>query len=264
MLKYNLAPPHLLITTFSSNSPWTYTTYNFLVNKIVTFTFGRRVLVLIFTLTWILISLRSSIFFLYDKCTKLLLVKITEKILDLFCVTHVWLVSQKSFVTMKHVNYSLHWNTYIVKYYNFFRRISVDSIENFQQHRGVVWSLREWTCWKRRRVLPNFLFVNQNRVFRKWTHLKIVKSWREKWIFMPGWTTASMFKSASSRWNTLSSRSDNWYPLVSMSFAPSLGSTSSPILIVLYWFGVSGVRARWLSKNSCFYDNIKLQAARGI
>ena len=48
------------------------------------------------------------------------------------------------------------------------------------QKKGLGWSLGDWSCWKKRRILLRLLFVNQNWVFSHWTHLKNGKSWREK------------------------------------------------------------------------------------
>ena len=49
---------------------------------------------------------------------------------------------------------------------------------------------------------------------------------RVKESFVPGHRTASSFKSGSSQWNSMSSIVDNWYPLVSISFASRLENIS--------------------------------------
>ena len=61
----------------------------------------------------------------------------------------------------------------------------------------------------------------------------------------------------------MSSRSDTSYPLVSVSCATTLQSTSL-ISIVPCWLGVMGTRGNWLSKNSCLWDSNKEQAASEI
>ena len=71
----------------------------------------------------------------------------------------------------------------------------------------------------------------------------------EKGISMPGRKSVSMFRSASSQWNSTSSRSDTWYLLASMSCALTLESTSSRMSIVPCWSMVMGTRARWLIKK---------------
>ena len=63
--------------------------------------------------------------------------------------------------------------------------------------------------------------------------------------------------------NSMSSKSDSSYPLVSVSCAPTLESTSSRISNVPRWLGVMGTRGKWLSKNSCLWDSNKDQAASG-
>ena len=80
---------------------------------------------------------------------------------------------------------------------------------------------------------------------------------------MPGLKTASMFKSGSSQSNSISSRVDTWYPLVSMCCALALESISTRSSNIPSWFGVSGTRAGWLLENSHLWDNNKLQTARG-
>ena len=51
---------------------------------------------------------------------------------------------------------------------------------------------------------------------------------------------------------------------MSISSAATFQSTSSLISRVFCWLGATETRARWLFKNSCLWDNYKLQAARGI
>ena len=53
-------------------------------------------------------------------------------------------------------------------------------------------------------------------------------------------------------------------PFVSTSWAPTVECTSSLFSCVPCWLGVTGTRARWFFKNSWFWDNNKLLAARGI
>ena len=81
----------------------------------------------------------------------------------------------------------------------------------------------------------------------------------EKGVSMPGLKTASTSSWEFSHYNSTSSRSaDTWYPLVSISCAPTLESTSFLFSCVPCWLGVTGTRARWLLKNSCLWDNNKL------
>ena len=49
-----------------------------------------------------------------------------------------------------------------------------------------------------------------------------------------------------------------------ISFAPTLGSTSSLVFIVHSWLGVKRTRSIWLFKTFCLRDNNKLQAAGGF
>ena len=66
-----------------------------------------------------------------------------------------------------------------------------------------------------------------------------------------------------SQLHLMSSRSDTSYPLVLVSCAPTLASTSSLNSKVPYWFGVMGTRGKWLSKSSCLRDSDRDQAASG-
>ena len=74
--------------------------------------------------------------------------------------------------------------------------------------------------------------------------------------------TESMLKTRSAQWNLIYSRSDIWYPLMSISCEPTLESTSSRVSIVPSGREVIETRARWLFKKSCSWDNNKFQAAR--
>ena len=56
--------------------------------------------------------------------------------------------------------------------------------ETFHQHKWVGWSLRDLSCWKRRkRVRLVLFFVNQNGTFSHWTHRKFVENWSGEWSF---------------------------------------------------------------------------------
>ena len=134
-----------------------------------------------------------------------------------------------------------------------------------QQFRGSCWSIRDWCCWKRRRVLFVFLFVEQNVVFCWTSHLQIIKRCWWKGGINARSKTASTSSWSISQLNSTSSRyTDTWYALVTISCATTLESTSSIISCVSCWLGLTGTRARWWFKNYCLWDNNKLQAARGI
>ena len=74
----------------------------------------------------------------------------------------------------------------------------------------------------------------------------------------------SISTAGSSQLNSISSRSDSSYPLVSVSRAPLLESTSSLISNVPRWLGVMGTRGKWLSKNYWLWDSNEDQAASGL
>ena len=131
----------------------------------------------------------------------------------------------------------------------------------FHQQRWLGWSLGDLSSWMtKRRVVFVLLFVYQNRVFSHWTHLKTLELWRWK-VCVYTWSKDRdqliIFpKSATSF------RSDRWYPPVSISWVPTLESTSSLNTIVPYWLGLIGTRARWIVKKYCVLDNNKLQVAK--
>ena len=74
----------------------------------------------------------------------------------------------------------------------------------------------------------------------------------KKGMSIPGQRTASTFKSGSPQWNSKHSRSDNWNPFVSMSCAPSFGSSLFHISCVAYWLGVFRIQTKRSSKNYLF------------
>ena len=139
---------------------------------------------------------------------------------------------------------------------NFFLRMG-----NFSAMLGVV-LVSQTLVLLEEESSPCLAIVNQNRVFSQWTRLKIVKNWREKGVPMLGLKTVTTSSWSFSQWQSTSSRSDTWYPLVSISGAPTLESNSSLISCVHCWLGLIETRDRWLSKYSLFWDNHKLQAAR--
>ena len=69
---------------------------------------------------------------------------------------------------------------------------------------------------------------------------------------MPSLKTASTSGWPFSQWNSTSSRSDTWHPLVSISCAPTLESTSSVISVLRSRLGVTGTLARRLLKSLMF------------
>ena len=114
----------------------------------------------------------------------------------------------------------------------------------------------KWNPWKIAFVIK-YEHTENKKLFKKCC--------TDNWIIgasMLGRKTASMFKSTSSQWNSISARSDNRYPLVSMSCALTLESTSFRFSLVLCWLGILELCALWLFKNSDPRDYKKLQAAR--
>ena len=83
-------------------------------------------------------------------------------------------------------------------------------------------------------------------------------------VSIPGRQTLSKFTAGSSQQNSMHSRSESCYPLVSVSCAPTLESNSSLVSKVPCWLGVLGTRGKWLSRNFCLWDSNKDQAASGI
>ena len=71
-----------------------------------------------------------------------------------------------------------------------FRQNSVNIAENIlnscsqsatsQQKKETGGSLRDWRCWKRRKVLLHLLCANENRVFSHWPHREKKRFLREK------------------------------------------------------------------------------------
>ena len=87
---------------------------------------------------------------------------------------------------------------------------------------------------------------------------------REKGVSMLGLNTESMSNCEISQMNSISSRSVNWWLLVSKAWVSKLESNSSLISNVPFWLGVMGTRGKWLSKKSCLWDTSNCQAARVI
>ena len=73
--------------------------------------------------------------------------------------------------------------------------------------------------------------------------------------------SALKFKSGSSQWNSIFSRSDNWFQRVSISCAPSLKNMSFGIYLLPCFLRVSGTPS---FEMCCFTDNYKLQIGRRI
>ena len=73
----------------------------------------------------------------------------------------------------------------------------------------------------------------------------------------------SVSTTTSSQVNSMSSRSDTSYPLVSVSCAPTLESTSSLISTAPCWLGVMGTRGKGLSRPFGLWDSNKKKAASG-
>ena len=96
--------------------------------------------------------------------------------LELF-LSRTWLTSfGKNYDKMKHVTYSLFWNTNTVStlfiFQTKFNRRIREKTQFLFQHGGLDLCLADWSCWKmRRRVLLVLLFVNRNPVISQWTHI---------------------------------------------------------------------------------------------
>ena len=108
------------------------------------------------------------------------------------------------------------------------------------------WSLRDWSCWKKRSVLLVLLFVNQSRVFSQRTHFKITKIRKGK-RSISDWLEDCILVQV--RILPLKLRIlpiGHLIPACNMSCAPPLERTSSRISIVPCWWGVIWTRARWL------------------
>ena len=86
----------------------------------------------------------------------------------------------------------------------------------------------------------------------------------ENGVSLPGQKTPSTFNWSFSQLNSKPSRWDIWYPLVSISCAPTLECTSSLNAIVPFCLKVIGTRARWSFKKFCLPDGNTLQPVRGI
>ena len=74
----------------------------------------------------------------------------------------------------------------------------------------------------------------------------------------------SISTTGSSQLNSMSSRSDTLFSLVSVSCAPTLESTSPLISNVPCSLGVMRTRGKCLSKNCCLWNSNKYQAASGL
>ena len=72
----------------------------------------------------------------------------------------------------------------------------------------------------------------------------------------------SMIKSGSSKWSSMFSRLDAWYPLESVSCAPTLESTATRFSRIPLRLGFIGTVARWLFKLLFFV--LKQELSRSI
>ena len=101
-----------------------------------------------------------------------------------------------------------------------------------------------------------------------WQRLIPPSANRKRWMGKMGYQFRSIdtlrIPEGSSQLSSMSSRSDSSYPLVSVSYAPTLESTFSLISNVPCWLGVMGTRGQWLSNYSCLGDSNKDQTASGI
>ena len=140
--------------------------------------------------------------------------------------------------------------------------ISCSKWTTVQQCRGSVWPLRDWSYgWQ---ILLVLLIVGKNAVFYWLFHFQVVNANGEKWVSNPGLKKASPSNWRLSQSDSVYSRLNAWYALVSMLYAPIFESTQPRISVVPWWLVVIGslARCRWLYKKYCLCDNNMLQAAR--
>ena len=139
-------------------------------------------------------------------------------------------------------------------YRNFFRNNFYSRCKSTtsQQPRRLIGLLKDWNWWKSRRVLHGFLHVNRSRVFSDWTHLKTVEWWKAKGASRLGRETVSISNSKSSQRSSNSSKSVFWYPVKSVSFAPTLEKNSYRISIVPFWSRIFATLTEWMPEISCF------------
>ena len=135
-----------------------------------------------------------------------------------------------------------------------------------QQCRGSCWSLSDWCCcW--RRALFVFLFVEQNGVFCRTSHLQVVKRCRWK-----GSINAHSKNSVYIQliifpveFNVVQIMRRDLIPACVQRFLCTYTSKYFvPQFMCSLLVGVTGTRARWLFKNCCLRDKNQLQAAKGF
>ena len=184
-----------------------------------------------------------------------------------FFLTQIWLVFEKHCDRLKHFNYILNQSTYTVipfeenlcklnqKIFQFLFKMGDFALN------AVGWlGLFETANVTGEIVLSST--SSSRMVFSAiemiWISFKVEEK-RE--VSMLGRKTATLFKSGSFQWNSMSSKRETWYPHFPMFCAPTFESISCRNSIVPCWFDVTETSTRWLFKSFVFQTATKSNLA---